>query len=63
MIERIEFSLNSKRKEEDMFEKIKELCRLDPSLIVGAVLAAGAWIVIGSLHLRDYLADRKRWRG
>jgi len=46
-----------------MFEKIKELCRLDPSLIVGAVLAAGAWITIGLLHLRDHLADRKRWRG
>ena len=45
-----------------MFEKIKELCKLDPSLIVGAVLALGAWIVIGALHLRDHLADRKRWR-
>lgn len=46
-----------------MFEKIKELCKLDPSLIVGGVLAAGAWIAIGLLHLRDHLADRKRWRG
>ena len=46
-----------------MFEKIKELCRLDPTLIVGAACAAGAWILIGALHLRDHLADRKRWKG
>ena len=46
-----------------MLEKIKEMCELDPNLIWWAVLAAGAWILIGLLHLRDHLADRKRWRG
>lgn len=46
-----------------MFEKIKELCALDPTLIWGAGLAVGAWILIGLLHLRDHLADKKRWKG
>jgi len=47
-----------------MFKKIIELYELvDPTLIVGAALTAGVWIIIGLLHLRDHLADRKRWKG
>jgi len=46
-----------------MLEKIKELCKLDPTLVVGAVLALGGWIVIAALHLRDHLSDKKRRRG
>lgn len=45
-----------------MIEKIKELCKLDPTLIWGAGLAVGAWIMIGVLHLRNHLADLKRWK-
>ena len=55
--------LHGHNEEEDMFEKIKELCALDPTLIWGAGLALGTWIVIGVLHLRDHLADKKRWKG
>lgn len=46
-----------------MFEKIMELCVLDPTLVPGAACAVGVWILLGALRLRDHLADRKRWRG
>ena len=46
-----------------MLEKIKELVELDPTLIPGAMLAVGVWILLGLLRLRDHLADIKRRKG
>lgn len=53
----------SRKEIEKMLETIKELVLLDPTLVPGAALAVGVWIIIGLLHLRDHLSDKKRRRG